>query len=224
MEEQFFALAPRGDEGSAQFVLRVEMERRKLNMDLNATFHAFVKGLDYEIKGLLDVVRLNKKATGKNNGSITKFGWEDVVCVCKDRASGVQLQRPILTAVAPAMVAAPPPAHTHAGYIPPPARYPPVAAGHSHGPGGHSGGHGGLTNGPGGPQHSGNRHTCDLCVKLGMGGDNHKREWCFACPKSKAYKPEVRKRKVAQARARGIPIPPEIDFDDAAPGGQNLVS
>lgn len=33
---------------------------------------------------------------------------------------------------------------------------------------------------------------CDLCSKLGMGGDTHSREWCYVDPKSKAYKPEVR--------------------------------
>jgi hypothetical protein len=38
---------------------------------------------------------------------------------------------------------------------------------------------------------------CDLCAKLGMGGDTHSREWCYIDPKSKAYKPEVRQRRVA---------------------------
>ena len=38
---------------------------------------------------------------------------------------------------------------------------------------------------------------CELCVKLGMGGDTHSREWCYIDPKSKAYKPEVRQRRVA---------------------------
>jgi hypothetical protein len=33
---------------------------------------------------------------------------------------------------------------------------------------------------------------CDLCSKLGLGGDNHAREWCYVDPKSKVYKPEVR--------------------------------
>jgi hypothetical protein len=38
---------------------------------------------------------------------------------------------------------------------------------------------------------------CELCAKLGMGGDTHSREWCYVYPKSKAYKPEVRQRRVA---------------------------
>jgi hypothetical protein len=38
---------------------------------------------------------------------------------------------------------------------------------------------------------------CDLCAKLGMGGDSHSREWCYIDPRSKAYKPEVRQRRVA---------------------------
>ena len=33
---------------------------------------------------------------------------------------------------------------------------------------------------------------CELCTKLGMGGDTHSREWCNIDPRSKAYKPEVR--------------------------------
>ena len=38
---------------------------------------------------------------------------------------------------------------------------------------------------------------CDLCSQLGLGGDNHSREWCYVDPKSKVYKPEVRQRRVA---------------------------
>ncbi len=63
---------------------------------------------------------------------------------------------------------------------------------------------------------------CDLCGKLGLGGDAHHREWCFIDPKSRVYKPEVRRRKVARARALGLPIPPEIDIDDDV-GGSNLL-
>jgi hypothetical protein len=33
---------------------------------------------------------------------------------------------------------------------------------------------------------------CELCTKLGMGGDTHSREWCYIDPRSRAYKPEVR--------------------------------
>lgn len=33
---------------------------------------------------------------------------------------------------------------------------------------------------------------CDLCSKLGLGGESHAREWCYIDPKSKVYKPEVR--------------------------------
>lgn len=43
MEEQFFALAPKLQETSPEFVLRVEMERRRLGIDKSSTFHAFVK-------------------------------------------------------------------------------------------------------------------------------------------------------------------------------------
>ena len=63
---------------------------------------------------------------------------------------------------------------------------------------------------------------CDLCTKLGLGGENHSREWCYVDPKSRAYKPEVRQRRVAQAKARGIPVPPELLVEDAGKS-QNLV-
>ena len=63
---------------------------------------------------------------------------------------------------------------------------------------------------------------CDLCTRLGLGGDNHSREWCYVDPKSRAYKPEVRQRRVAQAKARGIQVPQELLEEDAVKS-QNLV-
>ena len=60
-------------------------------------------------------------------------------------------------------------------------------------------------------------------MQLGAGGDNHSREWCYIDPKSKVYKPEVRQRRVAQARARWLSIPAELDIDDQ-PSSTNLVS
>ncbi len=60
-------------------------------------------------------------------------------------------------------------------------------------------------------------------MQLGAGGDNHSREWCYIDPKSKVYKPEVHQRRVAQARARGIKIPPELEVEDA-PSGHNLIA
>jgi hypothetical protein len=60
-------------------------------------------------------------------------------------------------------------------------------------------------------------------MQLGAGGDNHSREWCYIDPKSKVYKPEVRQRRVAQARARGLKIPAELEIDDV-PASTNLVS
>ncbi len=50
LEEQFFALEKRRDESSAAFVMRVEMERRRLGMEKSATYHAFVKSLDQQTK------------------------------------------------------------------------------------------------------------------------------------------------------------------------------
>lgn len=69
----------------------------------------------------------------------------------------------------------------------------------------------------------GDRKKCDLCTKLGAGGENHQREWCYIDPKSKVYRPEVRARRVAQAKQRGLAIPPKIDINDA-PSSNNLIA
>ena len=66
----------------------MELERRKLGADLNATYHAFVKGLDDNLKSKIYVVRLTKKAQG-TGGYGYKFGWPDVVCVAKDVTAGL---------------------------------------------------------------------------------------------------------------------------------------
>jgi hypothetical protein len=55
MEEQFFALSPKAGETSPEFVLRVETERRRLQIDKGSTFHAFVKKtLDARLREKLD--------------------------------------------------------------------------------------------------------------------------------------------------------------------------
>jgi hypothetical protein len=55
LEEQFFALTPSPQETSPSFVLRVETERRRLNIDRSSTFHAFVKrNLDLGLRQKLD--------------------------------------------------------------------------------------------------------------------------------------------------------------------------
>ncbi len=49
-----------------------------------------MKSLDQNIKRQLDIVRLNKKAQGLAGGSFgARFGWDDVVCVCRDVVSGI---------------------------------------------------------------------------------------------------------------------------------------
>ncbi len=70
----------------------------------------------------------------------------------------------------------------------------------------------------------GNGYRCAICSKLGLGGDDHPAEWCWADPKSKVYNPTVRKRKVARARALRIPIPPELDIDNGEADEDNLIN
>ena len=54
------------------------------------------------------------------------------------------------------------------------------------------------------------RAKCEFCVKFGLGLDNHNHNWCYADPKSKHYKKEVHERRIAQAQAKGIKLPPEV--------------
>lgn len=51
---------------------------------------------------------------------------------------------------------------------------------------------------------------CDLCQRLGAGGYYHKREYCFIDPGSKAYKPDVRAKRICEAQKRGIIVPRDI--------------
>ena len=68
-------------------MLRVETERRRLDIDKSSTFHAFVKrNLDLGLRQKLDQIRWSKKTQGN-----LKFGWDDVVAVCRDMASGCAL-------------------------------------------------------------------------------------------------------------------------------------
>ena len=78
---------PKPGEASTAFVLRVETVRRRMNIDRASTYHAFVKrDLDHRLRERLDQVRWSKKATGN-----LKFGWEDVVTVCRDMQHGCTL-------------------------------------------------------------------------------------------------------------------------------------
>lgn len=80
-------MQPHENESSAAFVLRVEVERRRWDMEKSATYHAFVKRyLDLPLRKCLDQVRMAKKAAGNN-----KFSWDDVVTVCRDRQAGIGL-------------------------------------------------------------------------------------------------------------------------------------
>ncbi len=53
--------------------------------------------------------------------------------------------------------------------------------------------------------------------------DNHSREWCYIDPRSKVYKPEVRERRLAQAKAKGVKIPQWILDMDKGKGKINYV-
>ncbi len=160
-------------------MLRVETERRKRDFDRNATFHAFVKRhLSLATRRQLDQVRISKKAAGN-----PRFGWDDVVTVCRDQLQGIGLADDVEAQPQVQCRPAGPQAPAAGGAPRAPAPHVP-----------------GLSTG-------GPTVVCDLCTSLGVGGANHPRERCFVDPKSRFHKAEVRQRRVAQARARGITIP-----------------
>ena len=55
-------------------------------LDFTITYHAFVSKLDIGMQSLLDNVRVNKRFNGR--GSVTRA---DVVAICRDQLSGVEL-------------------------------------------------------------------------------------------------------------------------------------
>ena len=55
-------------------------------IDINTTYHAFMSRLDINMRSLLDIVQVTKRANG--GGSLT---WADVVAIYKDQLSGVAL-------------------------------------------------------------------------------------------------------------------------------------
>lgn len=62
---------------------------------------------------------------------------------------------------------------------------------------------------------------CDLCERSGL-PSNHRREYCFIDPGSKAYKPDVRAKRLADAARRGIKVPQDV-LDMAPLPAQNAV-
>jgi hypothetical protein len=52
--------------------------------------------------------------------------------------------------------------------------------------------------------------------------NNHDPKWCFVNPASKAYKPDVRARRIEQAKKRGVVLPDHLA--DVNPAPINMVS
>lgn len=52
-----------------------------------------------------------------------------------------------------------------------------------------------------------NRPVCPLCTRLGADFTNHTLETCYCNPASKEYRPDIRYRRIMQARRRGITVP-----------------
>ena len=62
---------------------------------------------------------------------------------------------------------------------------------------------------------------CAYCAPLGIGMDTHDHKWCYVDPKSQAYKPDVRARRIQQAKKRGVQLPAYLQ--DENPGTLGMV-
>ena len=80
---------------------------------------------------------------------------------------------------------------------------------------------------PSKPARDNPRPKCDLCSRLGIGKDGHKREWCYIDPASWVFKPEVLASRIREAQQKGVVVPQDIlDLQNvaaAASKGQNWV-
>ena len=59
---------------------------------------------------------------------------------------------------------------------------------------------------------SGGHHKsrCDLCSRLGVGGDRHDRAQCYIDPKGPEYREHVRRRRLQEVINQGRTIPKDI--------------
>ena len=64
LRERFFMLQPKPGESIPKFVIRAEQMRVEQGLDTVTTYHALVHCLDRRLKGMLDQLRITKKATG----------------------------------------------------------------------------------------------------------------------------------------------------------------
>ena len=60
LNARFFGLYPKEGERSAQFVLRVEQQRRQINANEEATLHCFKVRLDWAMQQELEMARKAK--------------------------------------------------------------------------------------------------------------------------------------------------------------------
>jgi hypothetical protein len=47
-------------------------------------------------------------------------------------------------------------------------------------------------------------------MRVGLGNHHHRRDFCFIDPHSKAYKPDVRAKRLSDALKKGIKVPQDI--------------
>lgn len=71
------------------FILRIEAERKKLSVDMEATYHAFVHRLPYATRVTLENLRSTKSLV-----SAASFGWNDIVRHAKSEQVGGSLLKP----------------------------------------------------------------------------------------------------------------------------------
>lgn len=163
-------MSPLAGESTAKFVMRVEAVRKSRNLKATEVFHVFSRKLPLAYQRQIDALRPSLRVSARRAPN-----WSDVVGIAKDEITGA-----LLTSPDEAGQAASAPAATPESVVPP------VSAP-------------ATTTPPSIPKVTDNRPVCDLCQRLGAGGHYHKRDYCFIDPGSKAYKPDVRAKRLQDA-------------------------
>ena len=90
-EDRFYAMQPTKGERGAQFVLRVQEAKRRLNLDDTTVFHVFVHRLPADLHNKLELLRITSV------GNSAKLDWKTVVRLARDELRGTSLGMPVVS-------------------------------------------------------------------------------------------------------------------------------
>jgi hypothetical protein len=161
-------------------------------MSEEATLHCFLPRLDKDLRDRLETIRQTKATLLGSAGVPGSLEWKEVVALARDK---------LLHA---------PPGGEQAAAPPPPAAAAPAA------PAPPAGGTPTPTTG------AKPARKCSYCSPLNLGMDHHDAQWCYIDPASKVYKEDVRVRRIAAAKKKGVQLPAYLQ--DETPKAVNMVA